>query len=766
MSDISQTYKANNRSFTLFNRLISRAFSPTNLILLFIVSVACTWWMTFKIVEKHQTDVVSEKHMLLAESAARHVDAAFLKVIMSLTAAMHQTDRDRVLTQLSPLGIVGVCFEDGTGTDGWNACSRTNSNIWVHSTNVSGTSVEISEIFLKESYPVVLVKTSIENQSLIGVLSMSSFQAIQSKIQFGEKGHATIFSAAGRIVAHPNREWERQARDLSSVSIVDKTLQKSSGVARFFSPATQSEMIAGHAYASTPGWGVIVPQPYAELARTARNVANRSVLPVTLGILALSVLFVSTLRSRRELFWMIDTALSEIDKSDALTRLSGSQSYSKATALEGLATRISKIADQLRHGRQVEEDWRSQMQVNLEIARDLAKSEKKRRELVEASNAKERQDALGELVASVAHDVNNDLSVVRAHAEAIIQDPAAKSTRTELSLKEILRATEKGKSLTRQLLSSSGRSNLYPILVDPKVSLVDAQSAARSVVPQTVGFSFTASEEFHWIFVDPNQLQVALLNLVLNASEAIGTKGCIRFSTSVIKIDPSTSDPYQKNKPPVCIRLTISDDGRGMSDEQLKRAKEPFFSSKKFGAGSGLGLAMVASFAQRSGGCLRLESELGVGTKAHLTFPAQEIGDQKQAASAIAVKGEKPQKARTIMLVEDEPALRPILKAVMEKKGCTVEAYECGEDAVERIQAGFVPDVLITDMVMPGKIQGDELIACVRQKLEDLPVVVMSGYSDSINRDNVNFGGRLTFMQKPVSATEILKEAELLLEQS
>lgn len=766
MSEVSQAGEQKIPALPVIWQWVGKALSPTLLVPLLLLGAACTWWLTFREVERYEISRVSDHHKLLAANAAHHVDTAFLSATMSLIASVQRNGETPDLDNLSPYGFLGVCVGDSARIGVTTACASTDNTIWVHSFDAGGMAVTVSEVFSSQGESVVLVSTDTAIQSITGVLSLDAFRFIQSQIEFGEGGHATIFDASGRVIAHPNEEWELQVRDLSSVSIVAETLGHGPGVSRFYSPAIESDMVAGHAYASVPAWGIIVPQPSAELSRTARQVANRSVLPMTLGVLALCVMLLSMIKARSRLLTLIDDALDEIDDQN-------SKSHQKPTLvsfieadLGDLANRLSKVSCRLKDARKMEAVWRSQLEGHLSIARDLAQSEKQRRQLVETSIAKKREEALGQLVGSVAHDVNNDLSIIRAHVDAIQQDPDAQTKRISASLEEILKATEKGKSLTRQLLSSSGRSKLEPTLVDPLSALRDAQSAVRSVVPENVQFSLEVPEDSPWILADPNQLQVALANLVLNASEAMDSDGVISFKLSVIRIDPSTRDPYQLSKPPVCVRFTISDDGRGMSLDELSRAKEPFFTSKKFGAGSGLGLPMVASFAQRSGGCLRLESEVGAGTSAHLTFPAHEFADGERPDAPKELTDALQITEKTVFLVEDEPPLRLILKAVMERQGCHVEAFECADDAVKRLEEGAVPDVVITDMVMPGELQGDGLIAYVRDKLGDLPIVVMSGYSDSINKDRFTYDGRLSFIQKPVSATDLLNEAEALLRQA
>jgi signal transduction histidine kinase len=757
LSAISDERRSETQSL---HRTISWIASPASIVCIILLGATMSWWMIFRELREAEFARATDHHRLLAESAAQHVETSFYKsssyFVMLGKAGLAFWDNDAE----SRYGFLGICFAGNEATLISTACAMGETALWVHETTVAKETISISEITHFEGQPSVILRAIPEGQAVFGILSLEEFQLVQSRIAFGEKGHAAIFDAAGRVVAHPNSRWQQEAKDISNLSIVEATLAKASGVARFYSPAQDAEMIAGHAYTNVPGWGVIVPQPAREFNRTAQRLAAVAVLPLAFGLLSVGVLFGAVLHTQKRFLRLIDEALSEFEGGEDRAPYQAFGFLKSVANLEYLSERFSLFANSLRHARKIEVNWREQMEANLKIASDLAESEKVRRRLVETSNAKEREEALGQLVGSVAHDVNNDLSIIRAHVDAVLQLPDISNDEARQSLLEILKATEKVKSLTRQLLSSGGRSKLDPILEDPRKTIKDAQSAARNIVDPKVQFLAEIPDACPSIFVDPHQLQVALTNLVLNAAEAVGGSGCITFRVSVIRIDPATQHPYQKLKPPVCVRLTVADNGRGMSEDELARAKEPFYTSKKFGSGSGLGLPMVANFAQRSGGCLRLESELGHGTSAHLTFPAQDVAATPAQDTS---KMDEAILAKTILLVEDEPSLRPILKAVMERQGRTVEAIESGDDAVLRLDDGFVPDALVTDMVMPGDVQGDRLVAIVRKKLGNIPIVIMSGYSDSIHRDRIDFDDRVTFVQKPVSATDLLEKLDELI---
>lgn len=334
------------------------------------------------------------------------------------------------------------------------------------------------------------------------------------------------------------------------------------------------------------------------------------------------------------------------------------------------------------------------------------------RERVEAAlQQMQRLEVVGQLTAGVAHDFNNLLTVILTSTAFAIRD-VEKGTldKTTRRLQNVIEAGERGARLTAQLLSFSRRQRLEPVVL----SLNDTIRGMGSLLARALGGSIWIKSELCpelWHAMgDPTQTEMIILNLAINARDAMAMGGTLCFSTFNAEITEPAVRP-EDPEPGRYAVLSIQDSGSGMSDDTLLKAFEPFFTTKEVGKGSGLGLAQVFGFAKQSGGGVRIETQLGVGTKVMVYLPCVE----KTAAAAVEAPPEMVPQAvaegRTVLLVDDDPAVRAVTVQMLESLGYSVEEAQDGIQALEKLGPGI--DVVVTDFAMPG-MTGGELAQLIR----------------------------------------------------
>jgi signal transduction histidine kinase/ActR/RegA family two-component response regulator len=376
-------------------------------------------------------------------------------------------------------------------------------------------------------------------------------------------------------------------------------------------------------------------------------------------------------------------------------------------------------------------------------ARRRLRDEAAQRELAEdALRQAQKLDALGQLAGGLAHDFNNLLMVVSANAELLARSLPQAAARPELA--SILHAVDGGGKLTRRLLGFSRKSAQHPEVLRLQVSLEAMLDMLRTTAGKAVEITLQVEPGTPAIEVDLAELEMALINLVANARDAMGHKGRIR-----IHARPGRPGEGHEGNALGYAVLSVSDNGHGMSADTLNRAFEPFFTTKPPGVGTGLGLAQVYGFCAQAGGDVEVASKLRVGTTVSMLFPATAKAQQPsppQAASASRLSAR-------VLLVEDSPELASTIAASLEKSGCRVTPVNSAYEA-ERLAlspgSGF--DVVLTDVVMPGS-DGIALATRLRKRRPELPVVLITGYSREVRHA---VGSDMEVLTKPCGAEEIL----------
>ena len=352
------------------------------------------------------------------------------------------------------------------------------------------------------------------------------------------------------------------------------------------------------------------------------------------------------------------------------------------------------------------------------------------RERVESTlRQMQRLEAVGQLTSGVAHDFNNLLTVVLGNIGFLEKGLAAAGVDGRLAqrLGYMRAAAERGAKLTDQLLSFSRRQRLEPKSLD----LNETVAGMHDLLQSTMGGSIRIETKLHrglWsALVDPTQLELAVLNLAINARDAMQVGGRLAVHTENVRLGPALypEDPPAGDYVAICV----SDTGTGMTEEVRAKVFEPFFTTKEIGKGSGLGLSQVLGFAKQSGGGVRIESTVGEGTAVHIYLPrtkAKAAGESRSTATAAAAKGARD---AYILLVDDDHAVREVTSTMLRDLGYSVVEAGSGGAALDILAREPAIDLLIIDFAMPG-MSGAEVARQARAKRPALPILFITGFAD------------------------------------
>jgi len=378
--------------------------------------------------------------------------------------------------------------------------------------------------------------------------------------------------------------------------------------------------------------------------------------------------------------------------------------------------------------------------------KDMRDSLKKSREsMLRAA----RLEAVGRLAGGVAHDFNNLVMIIKGYSDMLLETVPPQS---RPHLEEIKKAGDRASGLIRQLLAFSRKQVLEPQVLDPNQSVRNMVKMLRVLIGEDIELVTNLSDETMRVLMDPGQLEQVIMNLAVNARDAMPQGGKLVIETRLYRLDETFAAANREVPPSDYALITVSDQGCGMDKETMAHIFEPFFTTKELGKGTGLGLATVDSIVQHSKGHIEVESQAGVGTTFKVYLPsavgaAFTSGVQRPAGS---VQGNG-----TILLVEDEPALRALAVTSLKKLGYTVLEASSGLQAFIIAKGHINPiDVVVTDVVMPH-MSGPELIEKLQETRQDFAVIFMSGYTDGLALERARIGAELAFLPKPFSTDEL-----------
>jgi signal transduction histidine kinase/DNA-binding response OmpR family regulator len=359
----------------------------------------------------------------------------------------------------------------------------------------------------------------------------------------------------------------------------------------------------------------------------------------------------------------------------------------------------------------------------------------------------QRLESVGQLAAGLAHDYNNVLSVIHGHVTLALGDSKL-PPKLASSLTVVLEAIERAASLTRQMLSFSRKQTLSPEPLDLNAVMTSMARLLDRVLGQQVRVELEPATELPAVNADAGMLDQVLMNLAVNARDAMPKGGLLRIGTGVVKLGGDAVKPHPEARPGEFVCLTVTDTGCGMDEATLKRIYDPFFTTKEPGKGTGLGLSTVYGIVKQHQGWIEVESAVGHGTSFRIYLPSTSQPLAKKPAP-IAPSGVEHGHG-TIFLVEDEPTLRELARMLLEDLGYEVIEAASGREALQ-VWAAYKEQVhvLLTDLVMPDGLTGFELAETLQRDCPDLKVVFTSGYSADEVRKQLPADCGFNFLQKP-----------------
>ena len=366
----------------------------------------------------------------------------------------------------------------------------------------------------------------------------------------------------------------------------------------------------------------------------------------------------------------------------------------------------------------------------------------------------QKMEAIGRLAGGVAHDFNNLLTAINGYSELLLSR-VEEGSPVRPQLEEIHKAGQRAASLTKQLLAYSRKQVLEPKIISLNHIVADMGKMIQRIIGEDIRLKLELAPDLGLVKIDPGQMEQVLLNLAVNARDAMPSGGELRLETSNVRIREGIADAHLNIPPGHYASLSVADTGRGMDEKIISRLFEPFFTTKEAGKGTGLGLSMVYGIIQQSGGHISVRSEPGKGTTFALYLPLIREEDPMETTLEIT-PGEGIRGEGTILLVEDEEGVLKLVEEILVQKGYAVLLAHNGKEALKREEEHPEPiDLLLTDFIMEG-MNGREIYEVIHRRRPDLKVLYMSGYTnDAILRRGLGTASP-AFLQKPFSPNALM----------
>ena len=374
----------------------------------------------------------------------------------------------------------------------------------------------------------------------------------------------------------------------------------------------------------------------------------------------------------------------------------------------------------------------------------------------------QKMEAVGQLAGGVAHDFNNLITVITGYCQLLLKT-LEPDTMPRQNVQEIMRAGDRAAVMVRQLLTFSRRQVVEPQVIDLGEVIADIDKMLRRVIGEDVELIIAPGTELDRVETDPGQMEQVIMNLAVNARDAMPDGGRLIIETANVELDPAYADQHAGVRPGPHVMLAVSDTGTGMDAETRARIFEPFFTTKERGKGTGLGLSTVYGIVKQSNGHIGVYSEPGAGTTFKIYLPRTDAESRPEERSLPEVE-EELDGSEAILVVEDDETVRQLVQRALEERGYSVRVAQDGDEGL-RIGAreGEKIDLLLTDVIMPG-LRGYQLAEQLLAGRPDLKVLYMSGYTDRAFSAQELKGTNADFLAKPIVPDDMLRKIRGLLD--
>nr|WP_255683010.1 PAS domain S-box protein [Dyella sp. 2HG41-7] len=374
----------------------------------------------------------------------------------------------------------------------------------------------------------------------------------------------------------------------------------------------------------------------------------------------------------------------------------------------------------------------------------------------------QKMEALGQLTGGIAHDFNNILQAISASLEVVEMIGEREGFNSaDKHIQNALSSVRRAAGLTHRLLAFARRQALAPKAVAVNGLITGMSELLRHSIGENIALDLTLPDDAWTAHCDTNQLENAILNLVINARDAMPHGGRLRIAVANVDgTDPAALGVLEPNR--TFVRITVSDNGSGMPPHVKERAFDPFYTTKSVGQGTGLGLSMVYGFARQSGGHCAIESELGEGTCITVLLPRYE-GPTQPAVEKSAIAGQPSTTGEHILLVEDQDVIRTVITEVLVKQGYAVTQASDGLEGVSIAIAGEPFDLIVTDIGLPG-INGRSLADTVRGRQPYVPILLMTGYDATATSTTTSLPDGMSLLSKPFNVDSLIEQVRKLIE--
>ena len=393
----------------------------------------------------------------------------------------------------------------------------------------------------------------------------------------------------------------------------------------------------------------------------------------------------------------------------------------------------------------------------------LEAAEAERRQIANTLAQAQKMEAVGQLTGGLAHDFNNMLASISGSLELMqIRLEQGKVEQLARYIGMAQQGAERAAALTHRLLAFSRRQTLDPRTTRVNTLVEGMLNLVRTTIGPEITVELRQAPGLWLTLCDPHQLENALLNLCINARDAMARGGRLTIETANLRLDARAAGALGEARPGEYVTLSVTDTGSGMSPEVLSRAFDPFFTTKPMGQGTGLGLSMIYGFVQQSGGHVQISSEPGRGTTVRLALPRHH-GPEMPVAASPAEPAAGPGARKAILVVDDEPAVRKLVTELLQDLGHTTLEASSGREGLEQLRAAPRIDLLVTDVGMPGGMNGRQLADAARDLRPGLRVLFVTGYAEAALASNGMLPAGMQVLVKPFALGELTRRVQELL---